>query len=130
MISQRAFLTAYFLRTVWDDKISFFYMPENLAANTNQALAEQQLTDLSPTKEELSALSSVERAGFWLVRAMNRGAWKRFWTFMQHHIGSLWIFIATYNLMNVFGVENVENSDATRPLLLVANHRSFFDMYT
>lgn len=105
-------------------------MPENLAANTSQTLAEQRPTDLSPTKEELSALSSVERTGFWLVRAMNRGVWKRFWTFMQRHIGSLWIFIATYNLMNVFGVENVENSDATRPLLLVANHRSFFDMYT
>jgi 1-acyl-sn-glycerol-3-phosphate acyltransferase len=32
--------------------------------------------------------------------------------------------------MNVFGIENVESSDAERPLLLVANHRSFFDMYT
>lgn len=31
--------------------------------------------------------------------------------------------------MNVFGIEHVENSDASRPLLLVANHRSFFDMY-
>jgi 1-acyl-sn-glycerol-3-phosphate acyltransferase len=32
--------------------------------------------------------------------------------------------------MNVFGIGNVENSDSTRPLVLVANHRSFFDMYT
>jgi len=32
--------------------------------------------------------------------------------------------------MNVFGVENVVNSDSSRPLILVANHRSFFDMYT
>jgi 1-acyl-sn-glycerol-3-phosphate acyltransferase len=31
--------------------------------------------------------------------------------------------------MNVFGIESVENSDSSRPLLLVANHRSFFDMY-
>ncbi|HTK37554.1 MAG TPA: lysophospholipid acyltransferase family protein, partial [Pyrinomonadaceae bacterium] len=56
--------------------------------------------------------------------------WKRFWTFCQRHIGSLWIYLATYNLMNVFGIENVEKTDADRPLLLVANHRSFFDMYT
>jgi 1-acyl-sn-glycerol-3-phosphate acyltransferase len=61
---------------------------------------------------------------------MNLGSWKRFWTFCQRHIGSLWIYLATYNLMNVFGIENVENSDPTRPLVLVANHRSFFDMYT
>ena len=32
--------------------------------------------------------------------------------------------------MNVFGIENVENADDDRPLLLVANHRSFFDLYT
>ena len=31
--------------------------------------------------------------------------------------------------MNVFGLENVEKTDFDRPLLLVANHRSFFDMY-
>ena len=61
---------------------------------------------------------------------MNLGAWKRLMTFCQRHIGSLWIKIATYNLMNVFGIENVENADVTKPLLLVANHRSFFDMYT
>jgi 1-acyl-sn-glycerol-3-phosphate acyltransferase len=32
--------------------------------------------------------------------------------------------------MNVFGIENVETTDTHRPLILVANHRSFFDMYT
>jgi 1-acyl-sn-glycerol-3-phosphate acyltransferase len=42
----------------------------------------------------------------------------------------LWIFLATYNLMNVYGLEHVERTDVDRPLLLVANHRSFFDMYT
>ena len=85
---------------------------------------------LVPTEEEIGVLTPIERAGFKLVRAMNFGFWKRFWTFCQRHIGSLWIFIATYNLMNVFGIENVENSDPKRPLILVANHRSFFDMYT
>ncbi|MGI8469432.1 MAG: lysophospholipid acyltransferase family protein [Pyrinomonadaceae bacterium] len=60
---------------------------------------------------------------------MNRGAWKSFWTFCQRHIGSLWIKICTYNLMNVFGLENIAKTDDAKPLLLVANHRSFFDMY-
>lgn len=83
-----------------------------------------------PTAEEIAVLGPLERAGFRLVRKMNRGRWKQFWTFCQRHIGSLWIFIATYNLMNVRGLENVEQTDAERPLILVANHRSFFDMYT
>lgn len=85
---------------------------------------------LMPSSEELAVLSRTERAGFWLTHRMNLGAWKTFWTFCQRHIGSLWIYLATYNLMNVFGIENVERSSADRPLLLVANHRSFFDMYT
>lgn len=86
--------------------------------------------DAAPTTEELSVLNATERAAFRLVRAMNRGGWKRFWTFFQRHIGSLWIYLATYNLMNVRGLENIERTDAERPLLLVSNHRSFFDMYT
>jgi 1-acyl-sn-glycerol-3-phosphate acyltransferase len=83
-----------------------------------------------PTSDELSVLGPVEKAGFRITRRMNLGVWKRFWTFCQRHIGSLWIFIATYNLMNVFGIENVETTTIDRPLILVANHRSFFDMYT
>ncbi len=82
-----------------------------------------------PSKTELSVLGKTERLGFWLTHRMNLGVWKRFWGFCQRHFGSLWIKICTYNLMNVFGVENFENSDSSRPLLLVANHRSFFDMY-
>lgn len=75
-------------------------------------------------------LAHNERFGFWLTHRMNIGAMKRLMTFFQRHIGSLWIYLATYNLMNVFGIENVEDTDADRPLILVANHRSFFDMYT
>lgn len=85
---------------------------------------------LAPTDEELAALTNFEKAGFYLTRRMNRGAWKRFWTFCQRHVGSLWIYLATYNLMNVFGIENIEKTSVERPLLIVANHRSFFDLYT
>ena len=85
---------------------------------------------IGPTKEEISVLDPVERIAFRLVRAMNRGRWKRFWTFFQRHIGSLWIFLATYNLMNVRGLEHFEQTDVGKPVILIANHRSFFDMYT
>jgi 1-acyl-sn-glycerol-3-phosphate acyltransferase len=85
--------------------------------------------ELVPTTDELSVLTTLERIGFKLTHQMNKGRWKRFWGFCQRHIGSLWIKICTYNLMTVFGLENVENSSPDKPLLLVANHRSFFDMY-
>jgi 1-acyl-sn-glycerol-3-phosphate acyltransferase len=103
---------------------------ESLEQTNNADLTVAEPTSLVPTAEEIGVLQPIERTGFKLVRAMNLGVWKRFWTFCQRHIGSLWIFIATYNLMNVFGIENVESSDPKRPLILVANHRSFFDMYT
>jgi 1-acyl-sn-glycerol-3-phosphate acyltransferase len=93
-----------------------------------QQIEEKNLA-LAPSEEELSVLNATEKIGFKLTHRMNQGGWKNFWTFCQRHIGSLWIYLATYNLMNVFGLENVENTDANRPLLLVANHRSFFDMY-
>lgn len=83
-----------------------------------------------PTAEELSVLDFSEKIGFKLADRMNRGAWKNLWTFCQRHIGSLWIYLATYNLMNVYGLENFDKTDVKKPLLLVANHRSFFDMYT
>ena len=84
---------------------------------------------INPTKEELAVLNTTEKIGFKLTNLMNQGAWKRFWTFCQRHLGSLWIKICTYNLMKVFGLENVGKTDVEKPLLLVANHRSFFDMY-
>ncbi len=104
-------------------------MSQELAASGETDL-ERRETAAIPTREELAVLSTMESLGFRLVRQMNTGAWKPFWTFFQRHVGSLWIYLATYNLMNVFGVENVEAADPDRPLILVANHRSFFDMYT
>ena len=85
---------------------------------------------LLPEPAELDVLDPTEKVGFRLAHRMNLGRWKRLMTFGQRHIGSLWIYLATYNLMNVFGIENVENAEVDKPLILVANHRSFFDMYT
>jgi 1-acyl-sn-glycerol-3-phosphate acyltransferase len=84
---------------------------------------------LEPTAEELAVLSPLERFAFRLTRRMNRGAWKRFWTLCQQTLGAGWIQISTYNLLRVYGLEHVEAVSHERPLLLVANHRSFFDMY-
>ncbi len=71
----------------------------------------------------------MERFAFCVTHRMNEGRWKRFWTFCQRTLGAGWIQLATYNLMRVHGLENVEAVAHDRPLLLAANHRSFFDMY-
>jgi len=106
-----------------NDEILQVESPQNLEeTGFNRALA--------PTAEEISVLSSTEKIGFHLTDKMNRGAWKNFWTFCQRHIGSLWIYLATYNLMNVFGLENFEKTSSAKPVILIANHRSFFDLYT
>jgi 1-acyl-sn-glycerol-3-phosphate acyltransferase len=82
-----------------------------------------------PSPEELAVLSGMERLSIRLVARMNRGRWKSFWTTCQRYLGSLWIYLATNNLTHVYGWENVDAISPQRPLLLVANHRSFFDMY-
>ncbi len=105
-------------------------MREIQETTQNLAVSEKGATALTPTTEEISVLSAAERFGFRLTHKMNQGAWKRFWTFFQRRVGSLWIYLATYNLMNVFGLENIEKTDVEKPVLLVANHRSFFDMFT
>ncbi|MDT4968382.1 MAG: 1-acyl-sn-glycerol-3-phosphate acyltransferase [Acidobacteriota bacterium] len=84
---------------------------------------------IEPTAEELSVLSRIERFAFLQAHEMNQGRWKRFWTWCQRHIGAFWIHLATYKLMNVYGLEHFTTTSPDRPLLLAANHRSFFDMY-
>ena len=83
-----------------------------------------------PTHEELAVLSWFERVAFRLVHRMNQGQWKRFWAWCQKTVGAGWIHLSTYNLMNVYGLDHIEAASRERPILLVANHRSFFDMYT
>jgi 1-acyl-sn-glycerol-3-phosphate acyltransferase len=85
---------------------------------------------LEPSPDEIAVLTSFERFAFHLVTRMNCGSWKRFWTWCQKVFGAGWIHLSTYNLMNVYGLEHVEAASHERPILLVANHRSFFDMYT
>ncbi len=105
-------------------------MDETKLSAASEVVPPTLVAEPEPTAAEISVLNKTERAGFWLVRAMNRGIAKRFWTFCQRHVGSLWIYLATNRLMNVRGIENFERTDPERPVLLAANHRSFFDMYT
>lgn len=95
--------------------------------NPNEAITEA--SSLYPTAEELAVLDPNEQRFFRFVHRMNQGRLKDFWTWCQQIFGRLWIDICTYNLMRLYGLENLNTIDPNRPLLLVANHRSFFDMY-
>lgn len=99
------------------------HMAQGLAALSSSSDA------LQPTAEELQVLSTFERFAFRLAERMNRGKWKRFWTTCQRTLGAGWIYLSTYNIMNVYGLEHIESASHEKPILLVANHRSFFDMY-
>ena len=103
-------------------------LPNNVAENRLSPIV--QFVQIEPTDEEIATLSGFERFSFRLVRRMNQGNWKRFWTWCQKTMGAGWIQLATYNLMQVYGLEHVHDASRDRPILLVANHRSFFDMYT
>jgi 1-acyl-sn-glycerol-3-phosphate acyltransferase len=98
------------------------------SVSTKKVLATTGLPE--PSTEELAVLTPFEKRALRLVQLMNQGGWKRFWTSCQKTMGAGWIHLATYNLMRVYGLENVEAVSHERPILLVANHRSFFDMYT
>ena len=102
---------------------------EQLTTQHAETATRQAWHELVPAPEEFAALSRFERFAFRLARRMNRGRWKRFWTFCQRTLGAGWIQVSTYNLMRVYGLENLGRVSHERPLLLVANHRSFFDMY-
>src|SRR5438874_12252926 len=84
---------------------------------------------LLPLTEEIAVLSPFERFAFRLTHRMNLGRWKRFWTWCQSFFGAGWIQICNHNLMQVYGLEKVKAVDHSKLLLLLANHRSFFDMY-
>jgi len=103
-------------------------VPDRLAeaSQTQQS----QVANLEPTLEEIAVLSPLERFAFRVTHRMNQGGWKHFWTWCQKVFGAGWIHLSTYNLMRVYGLENIAAVDHGRPILLVANHRSFFDMYT
>ena len=77
----------------------------------------------------LETLNAFERMAFRLVRRMNAGTWQRCWFWCQREIGARWIAAVTGPLVELHGLEHVAATSRERPLLLVANHRSLFDLF-
>ena len=89
----------------------------------------ERLIDLPIPPEVRETLSSLERLHFELALRMNREPWKGIWTWCQRVVGATWIAAVTGRLLQVEGIEHVRDAYPRGPLLLVANHRSYFDMF-
>ena len=75
-------------------------------------------------------LTRLERANIRLVRAtLQPGPADRAIRILQRTIGQWWIRKAIARLLKVHGLERIPPWDPTTSLILVANHRSFFDLY-
>ena len=80
-------------------------------------------------RPQLSSLTRFESAAFRLVRRMNQGRWKRVWCWCGREISARWIVALVSPRLVIHGIDRVAAADRRRPLLLAANHRSFFDLY-
>jgi 1-acyl-sn-glycerol-3-phosphate acyltransferase len=77
-----------------------------------------------------SSLSRLERAQIRFVRASLRpGPLDAAIRTLQRTLGQWWIRAATAKLRHVHGFERLPGWDRTGSLILVSNHRSFFDLY-
>jgi 1-acyl-sn-glycerol-3-phosphate acyltransferase len=77
-----------------------------------------------------SSLTRLERAQIRFVRASLRpGALDSTIRLLQRTAGQWWIRTAIAKLRRVHGVERLPPWDPAGSLVLVANHRSFFDLY-
>jgi 1-acyl-sn-glycerol-3-phosphate acyltransferase len=85
---------------------------------------------LRPTPEQLETLSRMEKIAFTVADRANR--WpllKRSGQAYLRTIGRSWVHHCTKNLLHVYGRENLPTTMPERGVVLVSNHRSFFDMY-
>lgn len=77
----------------------------------------------------LQGLTPFERGAVRLARRMQRPPWSRLWVGCQRQVGARWIMALAGPLLEVRGLEHVAATSRERPLVLAANHRSFFDLY-
>lgn len=85
---------------------------------------------LRPTKEQLSLLRAFERVAFETCDVVNR---VRPIKNVQHAflrtIGAGWVDASIGPRLHIRGLENIPRDGFDRGVMLISNHRSFFDMY-
>lgn len=87
-------------------------------------------TTPAPTREAaLAELSRVEAFHVRFAHTMGSDPWKARLSVASSHVNARMIVALLGRGMNVQGLEHVRGTDPTRPVMLVANHRSYFDMF-
>lgn len=104
-------------------------LPDDRAASAPQVNTRQALIDAPLPRDVRDVLAPVERLNVEVALRMNREPFKGAWTWCQRAIGATWIAVATGRLLRVQGFEHVRDAFPRGPLLFVANHRSYFDMF-
>jgi 1-acyl-sn-glycerol-3-phosphate acyltransferase len=76
------------------------------------------------------------KLGFWerynlrfVRRSFEPGGWNRCLLFLQRTLGQTWIHHSTKHLRRVHGLERLPDLNQSQSVIIVANHRSFFDLY-
>lgn len=89
----------------------------------------------APTRPDLlgaaqKRLTFLERLHLRIIRAsFEPGLLDRLLRWCQRTVGQSWIHHCTKNLRHVVGLSDLDDWDAPGSVLIVANHRTFFDLY-
>ncbi len=75
-------------------------------------------------------LTLLERFHLRVIRAsLEPGPWDRILRLCQRTVGQSWIHFCSKNLRRVVGLSRLPDLESPGSVLVVANHRSFFDLY-
>jgi 1-acyl-sn-glycerol-3-phosphate acyltransferase len=85
---------------------------------------------MAPMEEETSPFSRIERAAAWLGQRANRtSSGKRLQSSFLRNFSMRWVRLVLERRMLVEGLAELRDLEPPRGVLLVSNHRSFFDQY-
>jgi 1-acyl-sn-glycerol-3-phosphate acyltransferase len=84
-----------------------------------------------PTDAQLALLEGFERRAFGIADTVNRRpALKRASQAFLRTVGAGWVYHFTKHIMHKHGLEHLTSLRPDRGVIVIANHRSFFDLYT
>lgn len=85
---------------------------------------------VSPTPEQWRALQPVERFNFKVIHRLNSSPRiRRFLTVLGSTYGKAWVELGTSKTVAHHGFEHFTEIDPERGVLLVVNHRTFYDQF-
>jgi 1-acyl-sn-glycerol-3-phosphate acyltransferase len=87
----------------------------------------RQMVDFIPPAP-VEQLEPFERAAFQSIDFLNRHA-KRATEFWLRNVSAQWMTVGSFNMMHAVGLERLKGLRYDDGILLVSNHRSFFDLY-